>query len=143
MTGYFSWSPTFGAGELNETRLVTGGVENAVFLARYNPDGTLAWAKQSQSTSDGRGAALAAFRRSCENPKESVGPLTITHSDWRAPCAAARKVGAGDQAAARVFFERWFRPFRIAGGKSNLRGTTNRGTAGKQDSQSDDSSQDA
>ena len=87
---------------------------------------------------DDHGAALAAFRRSCENPKQSGGPLTITYSDWQAPCAAARKVGAGDQGAARGFFERWFRPFRVAGGakdsglitgyfEAELRGARRRG----------------
>ena len=37
-------SATFGAGESNETTLASGG-ETDGFLARYNSDGTLAWAK--------------------------------------------------------------------------------------------------
>lgn len=64
---------------------------------------------------DDHGAALTAFVRSCQMPKESRGPLRISRADWRAPCAAAAKVGGG----ARDFFERWFRPFRIAGGATD------------------------
>jgi membrane-bound lytic murein transglycosylase A len=61
---------------------------------------------------DDHGAALVALRRSCDKPRESRGPLKISRADWRAPCAAARNVGDGDDA--REFFERWFRPFRIS-----------------------------
>jgi len=68
---------------------------------------------------DDQGAALVAFARSCEKPRKSRGPLKIAKSDWRAPCAAARKVGAGDGDAAREFFERWFRPFQIFGGQTD------------------------
>jgi len=87
---------------------------------------------------DDQSVALAAFRRSCDKPAESRGPLKITRADWRAPCAAAQEVGAGDRDAAREFFERWFRPFSIAGGakdsglftgyfEAELRGARRRG----------------
>ena len=45
MTGYFMDSATFGEGEPNETVLVSNGLWD-IFIARYNPDGTLNWAKR-------------------------------------------------------------------------------------------------
>jgi len=44
VTGRFDGSVTFGPGEPNETILNGGGF----FIARYKPDGTLAWAKQTR-----------------------------------------------------------------------------------------------
>ena len=52
VTGYFSWSAIFGPGEPNETVLTTA-YYSEVFIARYNPDGTLAWAKRAGGASDG------------------------------------------------------------------------------------------
>ena len=46
VTGYFMESATFGPGESNETILTSAGEED-IFIARYNPDGTLAWAKRA------------------------------------------------------------------------------------------------
>ncbi|MCX6646326.1 MAG: hypothetical protein NTY09_08215 [bacterium] len=46
VTGYFSGTPTFGPGEPNQTVLASAGGGD-IFIARYNPDGTLAWAKDS------------------------------------------------------------------------------------------------
>ncbi|MCX6647244.1 MAG: hypothetical protein NTY09_12940, partial [bacterium] len=52
-TGYFFITATFGPGEPNETVLVPLGL-NDIFIARYNPDGTLAWAKSAGgASSDG------------------------------------------------------------------------------------------
>jgi len=46
VTGWFSGSATFGPGELNQTVLTSAsGVD--IFITRYNPDGTLAWAKRA------------------------------------------------------------------------------------------------
>ena len=42
MTGWFQGTATFGPGESNETQLAT--TSNSMFLAKYNSDGTLAWA---------------------------------------------------------------------------------------------------
>jgi len=51
VTGTFGYSATFGPGESNETVLLSaGGVD--VFIARYNPDGKLAWAKCAGGPSD-------------------------------------------------------------------------------------------
>ena len=46
VTGHFRASATFGPGESAETVLVSDG-SGDIFVARYNPDGTLAWAKRA------------------------------------------------------------------------------------------------
>ena len=46
VAGCFSGSATFGAGEPNEKVLTSAGA-NDIFIARYNPDGTLEWAKRA------------------------------------------------------------------------------------------------
>ncbi|MCK4720898.1 hypothetical protein KAU08_09570 [bacterium] len=46
VTGMFEISGTFGSGEPNET-ILTAARYKDVFIARYNPDGTLAWAKRA------------------------------------------------------------------------------------------------
>ena len=50
VTGWFQGSATFGEGEPNETVLTSAGYDD-IFIARYKPDGTLAWAKRSGGTS--------------------------------------------------------------------------------------------
>ena len=50
VTGNFLSSATFGEGEANETVLVSDGWKSDIFVARYNPDGTLAWAKRAGGT---------------------------------------------------------------------------------------------
>ena len=45
IVGFFDESSTFGPGETGETTLSSSG-ETDIFIARYNPDGTLAWAKR-------------------------------------------------------------------------------------------------
>jgi membrane-bound lytic murein transglycosylase A len=64
--------------------------------------------------SDGEGAALAAFARSCAvltkaPPATAMGPAGRA-ADWQAPCAALPK--ASDDDSARRFFETWFRPWQ-------------------------------
>ncbi|MCB9069669.1 MAG: hypothetical protein H6629_17935 [Calditrichae bacterium] len=46
VTGYFSLTATFGAGETNETTMSSAGSYD-LFLAKYAPDGTLIWAKRN------------------------------------------------------------------------------------------------
>jgi len=50
VTGYFSESATFGPGELNETVLISAESWD-IFIACYNPDGTLDWAKSAPGDS--------------------------------------------------------------------------------------------
>ncbi|MFH1675379.1 MAG: hypothetical protein ABIC40_00035, partial [bacterium] len=49
MTGCFQGTATFGPGETNQTKLVSEG-DSDIFIARYNPDGSLAWAKSAGGT---------------------------------------------------------------------------------------------
>ena len=65
---------------------------------------------------DDPAAALPALLKSCKAitalpPDRKLG-LDLTPADWQAPCAAAAALPAGDQAAARAFFESAFVPFR-------------------------------
>ena len=61
VTGYFGFgSATFGPGELGEVTLQSAGGNGDVFVARYNPDGTLAWAHRAGGTADEYGRAVAA-----------------------------------------------------------------------------------
>jgi uncharacterized delta-60 repeat protein len=50
ITGYFESTATFGPGEPNQTVLTSAGGDD-IFIARYNPDGTLAWAKSASGIS--------------------------------------------------------------------------------------------
>lgn len=70
---------------------------------------------------DGVSEALAALKKSCTRrlrfaDDAPVGPqgMAGTVADWRAPCAAAAGIDERDDAAARGFFEAWFRPYRCA-----------------------------
>jgi hypothetical protein len=58
VTGFINGTAVFGAGEVNETTLVSAG-SNEMFVARYNADGTLAWAKRAGGASSAIGYAIA------------------------------------------------------------------------------------
>jgi uncharacterized delta-60 repeat protein len=57
VTGLFEGVSTFGPGEPNETILTSAG-DSDIFVARYNPDGSLAWVKQA-GWFDGGGSGSA------------------------------------------------------------------------------------
>jgi len=59
-TATFSGSLVLGAAEPNETLLVSGGLGDIV-VARYNADGTLAWARRAGGTDLDAGAGVASF----------------------------------------------------------------------------------
>ncbi len=59
VTGYFWDSAIFGESEANETSLVSAGWDYDIFVARYNPDGTLAWAKRAGGTGYDRGHGIS------------------------------------------------------------------------------------
>ena len=60
VTGFYRSTATFGAGETNETILTSAG-NTDIFVARYNSDGTLAWAKSAGGTSFDRGNGITAL----------------------------------------------------------------------------------
>ncbi|MHA1114186.1 MAG: murein transglycosylase A, partial [Alphaproteobacteria bacterium] len=71
---------------------------------------------------DDPAAAVPALARSCARfaamaPDRTIGPDGVggRAADWRAPCAALAGLSAGDDNAARDYFERWFTPLRAAG----------------------------
>ena len=57
VTGYFYSTATFGPGETNQTILTSAG-DYDIFIARYNPDGTLSWAKRAGGSNDDRGEGI-------------------------------------------------------------------------------------
>jgi uncharacterized delta-60 repeat protein len=62
VTGWFQNSATFGSGEPNETVLYSAGMgDTDIFIARYNPDGTLAWAKRAGGPSLDWGYGITAL----------------------------------------------------------------------------------
>jgi len=60
VTGYFEGTAVFGPGELNETSLTSTGSHD-VFVANYNPDGSLVWAKRAGGTGLDEGSGVAAL----------------------------------------------------------------------------------
>lgn len=67
-------------------------------------------------------AALPALALSCDRlsrlpADRGIGPGGVggRAADWRAPCAALADLPAGDDTAARAYFQRWFQPLRAAG----------------------------
>ena len=58
LTGHFSSTATWGAGESVESILPAAGMTD-VFLARYNDDGTVAWVKRAGGTGSDEGLDLA------------------------------------------------------------------------------------
>ncbi len=72
---------------------------------------------------DGAAAAVAALRRSCARIAKLADDAALDPAglmgrirDWRAPCATAGRLAAGDDAGARRFFESAFRPWRARDG---------------------------
>ena len=62
ITGFFYESAIFGKGEPNQTYLISDGGDGwiDIFIARYNPDGTLQWAKSAGGSGDDEGYGVTA-----------------------------------------------------------------------------------
>ena len=58
VTGLFQGATTFGPGEANQTTLSSVGTDD-IFVARYDSNGALLWAKRAGGTSGARGQAIA------------------------------------------------------------------------------------
>jgi membrane-bound lytic murein transglycosylase A len=108
--------------ELAGSTLTSTG-DDALALTSAGFDDLPGWAD------DRHGEAIPAFLASCAKlaALDDDDPLGASASggrarDWRAACAAAAKVPAGDHDAARRFFEAEFVPYAAAGEKKGARG---------------------
>jgi hypothetical protein len=63
VTGSFAGMATFGAGEANQTELISAGGFNDVFVAKYGPDGDLLWARSAGGTNSEEGTGIATDHR--------------------------------------------------------------------------------
>lgn len=79
-----------------------GPREEKISLAPVSFGGLPGWQNDRQSE------ALAALRKSC-------APLAAKEKSWRSSCAALAAVPAGDDAAARAYFEDYFTPYAASG----------------------------
>lgn len=69
---------------------------------------------------DNQAAALPALRASCARFLSGRGGsgtkwIALSPNDWRGPCQAVPPDTTATTAAARAYFERWFRPYRVIG----------------------------
>ena len=91
VTGSFTDSITFGLGEINETVLESAG-DTEIFIARYNTDGTLAWAKRTggmkydstngiTTLSDNSIVVTGSFRGSSTFGQGESNPIVLTSNE--------------------------------------------------------------
>ncbi|AOY57239.1 conserved uncharacterized protein [Desulfococcus multivorans] len=60
MTGHFDGTATFGAGEANETELTSAGnIDSDIFIAKYDRNGGIVWARQAGGIDWDRGSGIA------------------------------------------------------------------------------------
>ena len=92
------------------------GVADTITLKRVAFSALPAWA------SDHHAEAIPAFLASCAKLANLSDDDPVGHDghsgkarQWRRACAAAAKLPAGDDAAARAFFEAEFHPYQAAG----------------------------
>lgn len=60
VVGWFWFTATFGQGEENQTSLTSAGSYD-IFLARYNPDGSLVWVKRAGGGGEDESDCIVAF----------------------------------------------------------------------------------
>jgi uncharacterized delta-60 repeat protein len=78
ITGEFLHYAVFGEGEPNEVTLAVPANDFALFVARYNPNGTLAWAVQSSGDEDAGGQAITSLSDDSTVVIGSfIGPITL------------------------------------------------------------------
>ncbi len=99
VTGYFTDLATFGAREPGETTLPAAGAQD-IFVARYNNDGTLAWAERGGGPATDVGTGIAAYP---DGSCVVVGYVSLRSKDvregmekaWRRAAYVARFDGQG------------------------------------------------
>ena len=99
VTGSFTYSATFGEGEANETVLDSDD-GSVFFVARYNPDGTLAWAKRAGSTGGDRGYGITTLSDDSTVVTGQFGG-TATFGEGEANETVLVSIGDGDIFVAR------------------------------------------
>jgi uncharacterized delta-60 repeat protein len=77
ITGGFEGSVIFGPDEPNETILTSSGDED-IFIARFNPDGTLVWAKSAGGSSGDRGEGITTLS---DNSTIITGEFGVPYGD--------------------------------------------------------------
>ncbi len=100
----------------SHTEALTTTGEDKLSLHRAKFSDLPGWADDAQAE------AVPPFLRSCEklaalgdDDPIGSGPFGGKAGDWRSACAAAARVKAGDNAAARAFFEKEFTPYAAFG----------------------------
>jgi hypothetical protein len=123
LTGSFWGSATFGAGEPNQTTL-SSTADSAVFVARFGPDGTLAWAKSAGGAGGhyGEGLGIAALADgTCVLTGEFRGSAVFGAGEVKE--ATLNSAGAGDVFVARYGSDGTFVWAKSFGGTGDDRGT--------------------
>src|SRR5262249_57016191 len=59
VTGHFAGSATFGAGEPNQTVIASAANSEDVFIAKYDANGLVQWAKRGGGTGSDQGWSVA------------------------------------------------------------------------------------
>ncbi|MFQ5542731.1 MAG: DUF1565 domain-containing protein [Nitrospiria bacterium] len=120
ITGFFSSTIHLGAGEENETSLRSEG-RSEIFIARYNANGTLSWAKRAGGTGSESGLALATFS---DGSAVVTGRFsqTIVFGDAEPDETELSSIGNDDIFIARYHADGMFDWARQAGGSGKDRG---------------------
>jgi uncharacterized delta-60 repeat protein len=93
VTGYFDYVATFGPGESNQTVLTSAGYTD-VFIARYNSNGTLAWAKRSGGVHADRGNGITSLS---DNSTVVTGAPFIARYDLNGTLVWTKEIGGSGQ----------------------------------------------
>ncbi len=120
ITGSFEGAATFGAGETNETTLNNSGAAD-IFMAKYNTDGALLWAKQAGGNSliEGQSVAVDASGNSYV-----IGSFvgTATFAPREANATTLTSAASADVFVAKYNAEGLLLWVKQAGGSDNAQG---------------------
>jgi uncharacterized delta-60 repeat protein len=91
--GFFSSTAIFGQGETNQTSLVSAGGSSDLFIAKYNSNGTLAWARRAGGTGGDTGRGIA---KNSDGSVVVVGDFTGTAIFGQGETNETSLISAGD-----------------------------------------------
>jgi hypothetical protein len=100
VVGYFESTITLGGGEPNETTFLAK-LRDDLFVARYNANGTLAWARQAGSDSNERALGVAAFADGSVVVTGQLGGGTVFGEGEPNETSLSSQGGAGNTFVAR------------------------------------------